>query len=128
MVVATARGAFRKVAGTIVANEPNPHLSSVEVSIDVASIDTGEERRDAHLRSPDFFDAERFPTIEFRSRRVEPMGGDRYRLTGELTMRGITREITFDASYLGQIADSKLGIHKAGFEGELTVDRRDFGL
>jgi polyisoprenoid-binding protein YceI len=127
MVVATTRGTFRELAGTIKLDEANPQASSVEATIVTASIDTRDERRDGHLRSPDFFETEKFPTIEFRSRRVEPAGGDRYRLAGDLTIRGVTRSVDLELTYDGQASDPWGGV-RAGFEARTSISRADFGL
>jgi polyisoprenoid-binding protein YceI len=97
------------------------------VTIDPASIDTGDAQRDAHLRSPDFFDVEKFPTASFKSTRIEDAGGDRYRVTGDLTLRGVTRPVVLNATYEGTGKDP-WGGERAGFSASVTVDRKDFGL
>src|SRR5690606_12792032 len=92
MMVATARGRFGEFSGHVDFDPAEPTGASVEVSINAKSIDTRNPDRDAHLRSPDFFDAENHPTITFKSRRIEAVGGDQYRVIGDLTIRGVTRE------------------------------------
>ena len=114
-MISSVKGAFGDVQGTVWVDESDPRTVLVDVAIQVASIDTRQEQRDAHLRSPDFFDAARFPTITFRSRRVQgnPMDGD-FRLTGDLTLRGITREVTLDVTPEGRLTDP-WGEERAGF-------------
>jgi polyisoprenoid-binding protein YceI len=127
LMVATVKGRFTGVRGTIVADAADPARSAVEVAIDAATIDTREARRDAHLRSADFLDAERHPTITFRSTRVEPLGRDRLRVVGALTIRGATREVALEATVNGRGADLS-GAEVAGYTATATLDRTAFGL
>ncbi len=99
----------------------------VNVTIDASSIDTGVADRDAHLKSADFFDVATHPEITFRTERVEPQGQDRLSLVGPLTMKGVTREVTFDVEAHGQAADP-WGNLRAAFTAKTAIDRRDFGL
>ena len=126
LMISTVRGRFASVTGTIQLDEADPANSSVQVAIDASSIDTRQEQRDAHLRSPDFFDADTHPTIDFVSRRVE-RAGDGLRITCDLTIRGVTREVTFDATDDGRGTDP-WGNAKAAFSARTKLDRRDFGL
>ena len=126
LIIAKARGRFGKWSGTLTLDEERPDESRVDIEIDAASIDTNEPQRDAHLRSADFFDVERFPTITFKSRRVQ-QNGDRLRITGDLTLHGVTREVTFDAEYAGEIKDP-WGNDRRGFSAKTAIDRKDFGL
>jgi polyisoprenoid-binding protein YceI len=121
------RGRFGAVTGTIELDAANPARSSVTAEIDVTSIDTRQEQRDAHLRSADFFDADNFPAITFRSRGVEAAGEGRYRVTGDLTIRGVTREVALDTTDEGRGRDP-WGGERAAFSASLVIDRRDFGL
>lgn len=127
MVIAKVRGSFRKYSGTVSLNEQDITTSSVSVHIDAASIDTGVEQRDNHLRSADFFDVEKFPAITFQSTKVEKSSGDGLRVTGNLTMHGATREVVLEAEQLGLGKDPS-GNVKAAFEAKTSIDRRDFGL
>jgi polyisoprenoid-binding protein YceI len=130
MMITTVRGTFSDVKGTIVVDAANPDRSSVEAEISVASISTGVEQRDGHLRSPDFLDADGFPTIAFRSTRIEgalASPGDRFKVVGELTIHGTTREVTLDATYEGQGQDP-WGGQRISFSASTKIDRRDFGL
>jgi polyisoprenoid-binding protein YceI len=124
-------GQFKDFSGTVVVDEKDPPASSVEVTIQTASISTGNDRRDAHLRSPDFFAADSFPALTFKSTKVAPAGKDRYQVTGNLTMRGVTRPVVLDVEFLGMgqigIGGQNLGT-KAGFDATTSVNRRDFGI
>ena len=127
MMFATVKGRFGGVHGTIVEDTADPSRSSVEVEIDAASIDTREEKRDAHLRSPDFLDVQSYPTITFTSSRVEHAGQDRLRVIGDLTIHGTTREVVLDTTINGR-GTNPFGLEVAGFTAETTINRRDFGL
>jgi len=130
MMFTTVRGRFGQLEGTVRMDNESPEDSSVEVSIDASSLDTGVEDRDAHLRSGDFFDVENYPTLEFRSRKVEGSfenPGDAFSIVGDLTIRGVTREVTLQATYEGMGADPWGGT-RAGFSAETSIDRREFGL
>jgi polyisoprenoid-binding protein YceI len=127
MMFATVKGRFGAVHGTIVDDAADPSRSSVEVEIDAASIDTREEKRDAHLRSPDFLDVQSYPTITFTSSRVERAGQDRLRVIGDLTIHGTTREVVLDTTINGR-GTNPFGLEVAGFTAETTINRRDFGL
>lgn len=127
LMISTVRGRFGSVRGMIHLDEGDLAGSSVEVEIDATSIDTRQEQRDAHLRSPDFFDVETFPLITFRSRVVESRGDGGFRITGDLTIHGVTREVVLEATDEGRGTDP-WGNEKAAFTAETRIDRRDFGL
>jgi polyisoprenoid-binding protein YceI len=127
MVVSKVRGRFGKYSGTIKLDDGDLARSSVEVSIDASSIDTGVADRDRHLRSPDFFDVERFPELTFRSRRIERVDGTRYRAIGELTIRDVKREVSLDVEYGGRGRDP-WGNERVGFVAKTSIDRKEFGL
>lgn len=126
MMVSTVRGRFESIEGTIDFNENNPEVGSVRAAIDAASINTGEEQRDQHLRSADFFDVENHPKLTFESKRIEPVNGH-WKVIGDLTIRGVTHEVAFDTRYEGQIKDA-FGSQRAAFEAETEINREDFGL
>jgi polyisoprenoid-binding protein YceI len=128
LMISTVKGRFADVQGLIRMDEADPSTVFVDVTIGVASIDTRQEERDSDLRSADFFDVARFPTITFRSRRVQgnPLEGD-FRLIGDLTIRGITREVTLDVSVGGRVMGPS-GEERAGFSARTKIDRTDFGL
>ena len=129
-MITAVRGRIADVRGTVTIDAASPERSAVDVTLDVASIDTRSEQRDGHLRSPDFLDVERFPAITFRSRRVEGATlreGARFTVVGDLTIRGVTREVTRDATYEGRGRDP-WGGERVSFSAETRIDRRDFGL
>lgn len=125
-LVSRVRGSFNQWGGSIVADPQNLAGARVDVTIQTASIDTDNARRDEHLRSDDFFGAPTHPTITFRSTRVEPVGGDRYRVHGNLTMRGVTRPVVLDARMVQ--TGSSQGRRRIGFEATTTVNRMDYGV
>jgi len=127
MVVSKVRGRFAKFTGNVTLDEADLTRSVVEATIDASSIDTGTAQRDEHLKSADFFDVEHFPQIRFRSTGIEKLGEDRYRLTGELTIRDVTRPIALDAEYGGRGKDP-WGNERVGFTVKGALDRKDFGL
>ncbi len=126
MMFSTVKGRFTGLQGTIVDVADDPTQSSVEVSIDASSVTTGDDGRDGHLRSADFFNAEQYPTIGFTSRRIEGTR-DQFTVTGELTINGITREVALDATFNGA-ATNPFGKTVAGFSAEAKINRKDWGL
>lgn len=120
-------GRFAKFQGTIQIDDKDMAKSSVDVSIDVASISTDNENRDKHLKSPDFFDAEKFPVITFKSTSVKEMAKGQLEVTGDFTMRGVTRKITFPITNLGTQA-SPMGVRAGFVDGTLRINRKDFGV
>src|SRR5262249_29172273 len=126
-LITKVRGQFRDFEGLVTIDETRPEQSSVRFSIQAASIDTNEPTRDTHLRSADFFDVEKFPTITFVSGRVTPVGRDRFDVTGSLTIHGVAKEIVLPVQFQG-IAKDPWGNERAGFELEITLNRKDFGL
>ena len=127
MMISNVHGQFENVTGTIDFNEQEPTKSSVDVQIEVASLNTRDEKRDGHLRSADFFDVEQYPLMTFKSRRAEKISDTHGKLIGDLTIRGITREVTLDVEYTGQ-AKSPWGTTSAGFIASTKVNRKDWGL
>ena len=126
LMITTVKGRIADVQGTIYADEQNPENSSVEATLNATSIDTRTEQRDNHLRSADFLHVEQFPVIEFRSTKIE---GDKeeFKLTGDLTIRGVTKPVTLDVTFEGQTKDP-WGGDRIGFSAKGKIDRRDFGL
>lgn len=128
LVISTITGHFRVFSGTMVTPEHDVFDDAYfTITIDVYSIDTNNTDRDEHLKSPDFFDADRHPEIVFRSTRFTHIEGDKHTLTGDLTVKDITKEVTFDVLFGGQAKDG-FGISRAGFEIEGAINRNDFGI
>src|SRR5712671_4324899 len=128
LMISNVRGEFTKVSGNAVLDPTDPTKSSVEVTIDAASIDTREPQRDEHLRSADFLDVANHPTITFRSKRIVPEGPDHYKLTGDLTIRGVTKEVTFDVEGPTPPVKDPWGNVRAGVTATAKINRKDFGL
>ena len=129
---ARVHGVFHDVEGTIVFDEGDPSAIVVDATVKVASVDTGNEKRDAHLQTADFFEADKNPTLTFKSTKVTKAGGkNQYKVTGDLTMRGVTKIVTFDAEFLGSapisIGGRSIG-GKAGFSATTIVNRKDYGI
>ncbi len=126
-LITKVRGHFTEFAGAIAFDAAAPARSSVAFSIQTRSIDTSQAQRDEHLRSADFFDAEKFPLLTFKSTAVAARGADHYDVTGELTIRDVTKAITLPVSHLGSAKDP-WGADKIAFEAEITLNRKDYGL
>jgi polyisoprenoid-binding protein YceI len=127
MVFAKVRGRFTKYTGAIDLDESDLTRSSVDVAIDARSIDTGTPQRDDHLRSADFFNVESFPELRFRGKRVEDRGDGRFRVTGELTIRDVTRDVVLDGE-LGGRGKDPWGNERIGLTAKAAIDRTDYGL
>ena len=127
MMISTVKGQFKVLSGKLNIDEQNPANSWIEAQVETASIDTRDEKRDAHLRSGDFFDAEKYPVITFKSSRVEHVGGSEYKVTGDLTMHGVTKPVAFIAEYFGQGKDP-WGNNKAGLSAKAKINRKEWGL
>lgn len=126
MMVTKVRGEFTKWTASLDFDAEHPERSTVAVDIDAASIETREPQRDAHLRSADFLDAEHFPTLTFRSTRVE-RAGDGLAIHGDLTIRGVTKPVVLEAEVSGPVKDA-WGGQRTGFSARTAIDRKDFGL
>lgn len=126
MMFTTVKGRFANVDGTITLGGDAPSAASVSVSMDAASIDTRNDQRDGHLKSPDFLDAEQYPAVTFTSTSIEGTT-DRFRINGDLTIRGTTRPVTLDAAFEGEGVDPWGGVRR-GFSASTKIDRREFGL
>ena len=126
-MVATVRGNFGVFSGVIRIDHADPTRSTAEVHVDAASLTTGNDQRDGHLKSPDFLDAEKYPELVFRSTRAEVVDEDTYKLYGELTVRDQTHPVTLELDFQGSSPDP-FGNQRAGFEGRTTINRKDWGL
>ena len=127
MMVSTVRGRLGKLTGKLELDPARPEKADFELAVDVAAIDTGDPKRDGHLRSADFFDAEKHPAITFVSNAIFPKGEGRYTASGDLTIRGTTRPVSFDIELVGVGVDAQGGQH-LGATATATIDRTDYGL
>jgi polyisoprenoid-binding protein YceI len=127
MMISTVHGQFHAFTGTVELDDADITRSQAYGTIDVASLDTGVASRDTHLRSAEFFDVDRFPSITYHTTQVERTGADSYRVTGDLTIRGVTRPIVLDVLYGGRLTDPS-GKTRVGFSATGTLNRKDFGL
>ncbi|MFB8349261.1 YceI family protein [Streptomyces niveus] len=126
-MVTNVRGTFGKHEGTLSLDGSKPENSAASIDVEIDSIDTGAPDRDGHLRSADFFDVETFPKMTFRSTSAEQVGGDEYRITGDLTIKDVTKPLTIDLEFHGKATDP-YGNERVGFEGGTTISRSDWGL
>ena len=127
LMVSTVRGQFEKISGMVNYDPANSEAASVSIEVDVASIDTRNAKRDDHLRGADFFDVANHPVMKFESTRVRKSGDDKLKLTGNLTMRGVTREVTFDVD--GPVPPVKVrGGLRSGATATATISRKDFAM
>jgi polyisoprenoid-binding protein YceI len=127
LMITTVRGRFTGVQGTVVTDATDPAYTEVDVVIDPATIDTREAQRDTHLKSADFFDVEKFPTLTFKSTRVTDVKAGAFKLTGDLTIHGVTREVVLDVTSEGEAKDP-WGGQRAGYSATTKIKRSDFGL
>jgi polyisoprenoid-binding protein YceI len=127
MMFAKVRGQFKTWSAELAYDAANPAKSTVAVAVDTASIDTREAQRDGHLKSGDFFDAEKFPKMTFRSKRIDAAGQGKYKLVGDLTIRDATREVTLDVEQTGGGKDP-WGNDRLGFEVKGSISRGEWGL
>jgi polyisoprenoid-binding protein YceI len=128
MMVSTVKGRFNSIAGTLRIDEAHPETAEVVASIDVASIDSGVEQRDNHLRSDDFLNAERYPTIGFRSTKIERAEhAPTWKMTGDLTIRDVTRSVVLEVTPEGRGVDA-FGKERAGFTAQTQISRKEFGV
>ena len=127
MMLSTVRGSLGKVSGRIELDPAQPEKGDFEVAAAVRGITTGDAKRDGHLQSPDFFDAERYPQVTFKSNAIFPKGDGRYMASGDLTIRDVTRPVSFDIELIGVVENGQGGRH-LGAAATITIDRGDFGL
>ncbi|MDF1545804.1 MAG: YceI family protein [bacterium] len=127
LVVSKTSGVFTDFAGSVEFDGENLAAGSAELTVQVTSVDTDDEKRDNHLRSADFFDVENHPTMSFKSTKVVPGTGSEFQLVGDLTMKGITKEVTFDCDFNG-VMDDPWGNKRAGFSAKTKIDRQDFDV
>lgn len=129
LMVSNVKGEFSKVTGTINFDEKDPTKSSVNATIDATTIDTRSEQRDGHLKSPDFFDVAKFPTITFKSKKIEKAGEGKYKVTGDLTIKGTTKETVLDVEApFKSVKNPFSGAEVAGLTATTKINRKEFGL
>ncbi|HXW01335.1 MAG TPA: YceI family protein [Anaerolineae bacterium] len=127
LMISTARGRFEKFSGSVDFDENDPTTGTVDIHIDVASINTNEAQRDAHLRSPDFFEVDKYPTMTFKSKRIEKIGDRHGRIIGDLTIKDITKEVVLEAEYAGTVK-TPFGTTSAGASATAKISRKEWGL
>jgi polyisoprenoid-binding protein YceI len=128
MMISNVKGQFQKTSGTITANGTDPASAKIDATIDATSIDTRVDRRDAHLKSPDFLDVAKFPTITFKSTKVEAAGPGKWKMTGDLTLHGVTKPVVLDVEGTGAPIHDPMGNTRAGASATTKIRRSDFGL
>jgi len=127
LMVSKVHGRFHKWDGTLELDPERPELSKLAVTIDASSIDTREPKRDDHLRSPDFFEVEKYPTLTFQSTKIEKLGDQHFALTGDLTIHGVTKEVVLDVEG-GDIVKDPWGGTRTGYSAKTSISRKEFGL
>jgi polyisoprenoid-binding protein YceI len=127
MVISNVSGEFGDYSGTVNFDGKNVEGGSIEFTLQVASINTDVAKRDAHLKSPDFFDVEKYPTMIFKSKKITKGAGDKFTVVGDLTMKAVTKEVTLDCTFNGTVTDPGGNTH-AGFSATTTINRQDFGV
>ncbi|MBV8867023.1 MAG: YceI family protein [Acidobacteriaceae bacterium] len=128
LMVSNVRGTFTGVHGTVTYDPANPTRAEVEASVDVNTIRTGDEKRDGHLKSPDFFNAAEFPEMQFRSTRIEKTGEGEFSVTGDLTIHGVTKPVTLKAEEVSEETKDPFGAIRIGASAKTKIKRSDFGL
>ena len=127
LMVSTVRGQFGKLTGTVSYDPKNPAAASVQAEVDLASIDTRVPKRDAHLKSADFFDVAKYPTATFHSTKIEPAGPNKLKIIGDLTMHGITKQVVFDVDGVGAPVKDPAGL-RMGATATTKISRKEFGI
>jgi polyisoprenoid-binding protein YceI len=128
MLISNVRGTFDSVAGTVEFDPAKPDAARFDATIDVNSLHTGDPKRDGHLKTPDFLDAEKFPAITFRSKKITPAGGKNYKAIGDLTIRGVTKEATLTVEGLSDEVTDPWKLQRRGVAATTKVSRKEFGL
>jgi len=128
MMISTVRGQFRTFTGKATGDPKTPDKAAIEASIDAASIDTANEKRDGHLKSPDFFDVAKFPTITFKSKTITAAGAGKAKVTGDLTLHGVTKEVVLEVEGPTQVIKDPMGNTRAGAHATAKINRKDFGI
>jgi polyisoprenoid-binding protein YceI len=128
MMISNVKGQFHKTSGTITVNGDDPGSAKIDAVIDASSVDTGVDGRDAHLKSPDFLDVAKYPTITFKSSKVEAAGPNKWKVAGDLTLHGVTRPVVLDVETAGRPIQDPMGNTRTGASATTTIKRSDFGV
>jgi polyisoprenoid-binding protein YceI len=128
LMISNVKGEFSKVSGIVDYDPKQPENAKVEATIDVTTVDTREPKRDDHLRSADFFDVQKYPTMTFKSTKVVPAGKEKLKVTGDLTMHGVTKEVVLDVAGPSATIKDNHGNEKSGVSASTTINRKDFGM
>jgi polyisoprenoid-binding protein YceI len=128
MMIANVKGSFSGLSGDLTLHEPEHTLTKVDASLDVSTVSTGDAQRDGHLKSADFFDVEKFPTMTFKSTKVVPEGSGDFTVTGDLTLHGVTKSVTFEVEGLSEPTKDPWGNLRIGLSAAAKINRKDFGL
>jgi polyisoprenoid-binding protein YceI len=128
LMISTVRGEFHQVNGTVVIDDADISRSSVNVTIDASTVDTREPDRDKHLLSPDFFDVAKYPTMTFKSTRVEPAAPGKLKVTGDLTIRGVTKQVVLEVTAPKPAIKDPWGLQRTAVSGSTKINRQDFGV
>jgi len=128
MMVTTVRGDMGKITGAVSFDPAKPAAGSIDATIDVTGINTREAGRDKHLKSADFFDVEKFPTITFKSKKIDPAAGGGFKVTGDLTMKGVTKEVVLDVEPLRPVIKDQRGASRTGTTATTKLNRQDYGV
>src|SRR5277367_2282391 len=128
MMISNVKGTFQKTAGTVTTNGSDPASATIDATIDASSVDTRVERRDMHLKSPDFLDVAKYPTITFNSSKVEAAGPNKWKVAGDLTLHGVTRPVVLDVETAGRPIQDPMGNTRAGASATTAIKRSDFGV
>jgi len=128
MMISTVRGQFGTFSGKATGDPKAPDKAQIEATVDVASIDTANEKRDGHLKSPDFFDAAKFPTITFKSKKIVAAGAGKAKVTGDLTLHGVTKEVVLEVEGPTDVIKDPMGKTRAGAHATTKINRKDFGI
>ena len=128
MMISNVKGSFTGLSGVLNLDETDRTHSTIEASIDVATVKTGDDQRDGHLKSADFFDVEKFPTMTFKSTDIDSTGGANYEVTGEFTLHGVTKPVTFKVEDVSEPSKDPWGNHRIGLSATAKINRKEFGL
>ncbi len=128
MMISNVKGSFKGLSGDLTLHDPDHTLTKIDASVDVSTVNTGDPQRDGHLKSGDFFDVEKFPTMTFKSTKVFPEGGGDFTVTGDMSLHGVTKSLNFEVEGLSAPAKDPWGNTRIGLSATAKINRKDFGL